>query len=87
MVTTTGVKLDPEVKARLKELGKVKDRSPHWLMKQAILQFLDREETYEREKVEDQQRWRHFVESGHYISNEAMSARFDALTRGTRNKA
>ena len=87
MVTTTGVKLDPEIKARLKQLGKIKDRTPHWLMKQAILQFLEREEAYEREKVEDQERWRHFVESGHYVSHDAMTARIDALTKGARPKA
>jgi predicted transcriptional regulator len=87
MVTTTGVKLDPETKARLKQLGKAKDRTPHWLMKQAILQFLDREEAYEREKIEDQERWQHFVETGSYVSHDAMSSKFNTLTHGTPTKA
>lgn len=87
MVTTTGIKLDEETKARLKRLGKLKDRTPHWLMKQAISEFLDREESYEREKLEDQERWKHFVETGHYVSQDAMASRFEQLTRNAPGKA
>ncbi len=36
--TTMGVKLDPEARERLKKLGAAKDRTPHWLMKKAILE-------------------------------------------------
>lgn len=57
MSTTMGVKLDDSVRERLKLLGATKDRSPHWLMKQAIQEYLAREETYEREKQEDLERW------------------------------
>jgi predicted transcriptional regulator len=87
MVTTTGIKIDEETKARLKRLGKLKDRTPHWLMKQAIMEFLDREESYEKEKHEDQERWRHFVETGRYVSNDNMATKFETLTRGTGGKA
>ena len=31
-----GVKLDEEIKERLKSLGKYKQRSPHWLIREAI---------------------------------------------------
>jgi len=34
--TTMGVKLDEEMRHRLKSLGEAKQRSPHWLMKTAI---------------------------------------------------
>ncbi len=45
MVTTTvGVKLDKETRARLKKLGDAKQRSAHWLMKDAISRYLDAEE-------------------------------------------
>ena len=42
-----GVKLDENTKQRLYTLGAVCERSPHWLMKTAILDYLDREEAYE----------------------------------------
>ena len=87
MVTTTGIKIDAETKERLKRLGKVKNRTPHWLMKQAIFEFLEREESYEREKEEDLVRWQHFVETGRYVSQDAMSTKFNNLTRGAPPKA
>ncbi|MGR9014839.1 MAG: CopG family ribbon-helix-helix protein [Gammaproteobacteria bacterium] len=37
------VKLDDSTVERLKALGEIRRRSPHWLMKEAIRQFLDRE--------------------------------------------
>lgn len=43
--TTCGVKLDQETRDRLKVLAVRKDRTPHWLMKRAIKEYLDREET------------------------------------------
>jgi predicted transcriptional regulator len=82
MVTTTGIKIDAETKERLKRLGKVKNRTPHWLMKQAIFEFLEREESYEREKAEDLVRWQQFVETGRYVSQDAMSNKFSKLTHG-----
>ena len=75
--TTMGIKLDAHIRERLKELGQRRDRSPHWLMKTAILEYLSREETYEREKEEDRTRWEVYQRSGTYISNDAMHAWLD----------
>ena len=47
----TGVKLEPAVKSRLEELGKLKQRSMHWLMKEAISQYLEHEEATEKLKL------------------------------------
>lgn len=67
----TGIKLDESLHARLKTLGSLKQRSPHWLMKTAIEEYVRREETYELEKAEDMQRWQNYKLSGHAITNEA----------------
>jgi predicted transcriptional regulator len=42
--STVGVRLSDETQQRLERLGQARDRSPHYLMKAAIEQFLDREE-------------------------------------------
>ena len=42
--TTVGVKLDDETRTRLKRLGEIKDRSVHWLMKEAIGRYVEAEE-------------------------------------------
>jgi predicted transcriptional regulator len=39
----TGVKLDAGLHTRLKALGEVKERTPHWLMKTAIAEYVERE--------------------------------------------
>ena len=42
--TTTSIKLDDQLKARLKQLALARRRSAHWLMREAIAEYLDREE-------------------------------------------
>ncbi len=77
--TTVGVKLDEETRARLKKLGEAKQRSAHWLMKDAIARYLDSEEHYEQEKVEDDARWQRYLETGTHITHEEMTAWLDKL--------
>ena len=84
-MTTTGIKLDIETKDRLKYLAEVKRRSTHWLMKEAIGEYLIREERFEREKAEDDERYSHFLESGLHISEEAMNGWLDELAEIARS--
>ncbi len=76
---TMGVKLDEEVRERLKKLGASKQRSPHFLMKTAIEEYLEREEMYERERQEDLERWEKYQKTGKSISNQAMMEWLDEL--------
>ena len=84
--TTVGVKLDEETRDRLKRLGRIKDRSSHWLMKEAIGRYLDAEERYEAEKAEDEARYREYLETGEHVTHEAMIAWLDELERTTEQK-
>lgn len=72
----TGVKLDETLHARLKALSSIKERTPHWLMKAAIEEYVEREETYEREKREDMERWRRYKLTGQAIPHEVVDAWF-----------
>lgn len=38
------VKLDPETKAKIEHQAQARDRSPHWMMREAIAQYVEREE-------------------------------------------
>ncbi len=87
MKATMGVKLDNETRERLKELGKKKERSPHWLMARAIQEYLDREENYEREKQEDFQRWQQYMDTGEHISHDEMQDKLTDLAAKARGKA
>ncbi len=71
-MTTMGVKLDEETRTRLKTLGKSRDRTPHWLMKKAINDFLDQEEALEKRNVEADAALKSYQETGEYVSHDNM---------------
>jgi len=50
-VTTLGIKLDGETRARLKSVSAKLDRTSHWFMKKAILQLIEEVEAGAR--IED----------------------------------
>jgi predicted transcriptional regulator len=79
---TQGVKLDDNTRLRLRALGEVRHRSPHWLMKAAIERYLDQEERYEREKREDMERWEAYRLTGEAIPHEAATAWLGKLAQG-----
>jgi predicted transcriptional regulator len=72
--TTMGVKLDETTRERLKQLGEAKQRTPHWIMRKAIVTYLDQEEQWEREKKEDLDRWERYQATGRHVSHEAVEA-------------
>jgi predicted transcriptional regulator len=74
---TMGVKLDDETRDRLKALAEARRRSAHWLMKEAISQYLEREEEIEQRNREADEAWKEYRETGHHVSHEAMSAWLD----------
>jgi predicted transcriptional regulator len=67
MTTTMGIKLDNETR----------QRSAHWLMREAIREYLDREEQVERRNAEADEAWAEYRRTGQSVSNEAMTAWLD----------
>ncbi len=78
------VKLDPEMKERLMRLAAAKKRSPHWLMKEALREYTEKEERAERLRQETLERWETYEIGGESVSNEAMLVWLD--TWGTENE-
>ncbi len=73
MAGTLGIKLDEQTQVRLKRLGEQRDRSPHWLMRTAVLEYLDREERYEQEKEEDMARWERYQLTGEAVPHKTVA--------------
>jgi len=73
MTKPVGIKLDEELQNRLKALGERCERSPHWLMKKAICEFLDRMETEETERQILLDRWNRYQETGEAVSHEKVA--------------
>ena len=68
------VKLEPELRDRLRALGAARKRSPHWLMREAILRFVEHEEEAERGRVEALERLARFEESGEAVADRDVDA-------------
>ena len=66
----TSVKLDPELKTRLDRLAGTRQRSAHWMMREAIRQYVEREEARESFKQDALQSWREYRETGRHLTLE-----------------
>jgi predicted transcriptional regulator len=80
MTTTQGIKLDDKTRNRLKALAEKRNRSPHWIMKTAIVSYLEHEESYEREKSEDMERWEQYQLTGKSVDQESVERLLDKLS-------
>ena len=85
--TTMGVKLDDDTRDRLKRVSEAKQRSVHWLMKEAIRRYLESEERFEREKAEDMARYQAYLDTGRHLSNDEMMDWMDDLAQRASRKA
>lgn len=84
MATTLGIKVDDNTRKRLNELANELDRTPHWILKTALREYIDREERRERERKEDLARWEHFALTGEAIDHAHASNWLERLASGER---
>lgn len=71
---TVSVKLDSNTRDRIHLLAEAKNRTPHWVMRQAIEQYVDREEKREAFRQETRKAWEEYQETGLYATaDEVMS--------------
>jgi predicted transcriptional regulator len=68
----TSVKLDEEMLVRIRELAELRQRSPHWIIREAIGQYVVREEQREKLKKDTEQAWEEFQATGQHVTAEAM---------------
>lgn len=80
--TTTSLKLDTEIKDRLQSLATVRDRKPHYLMREAIQQYVDREEKREQLRQDALAAWSDFQASGIHLTAEEADAWLSRLEAG-----
>jgi len=71
------VKLDPEMKERLLRLAAAKRRSPHWIMKEALREYTEKEELAENLRQETLKRWEIYKITGESVDNESVMAWLD----------
>ncbi|MBS9405713.1 CopG family ribbon-helix-helix protein [Halomonas sp. TRM85114] len=64
MVTPTSIKLDDDLKERIQHLADARRRSVHWLMREAIEQYVDREEKREAFRQDTLRAWEDYQTTG-----------------------
>jgi len=74
-MTTAGVrpvaiKIDPEIKERVKRLADARHRTPHWLMREAIHQYVEREEKRESFRQDAIRAWAEYQATGLHVTVE-----------------
>jgi predicted transcriptional regulator len=82
MSSTQAIKLDDETNNRLRTLAQQRNRSAHWLMRDALQRYLAKEERYEREKAEDLAEYEDYLLTGKAIDNETVVSWLSELTSG-----
>jgi predicted transcriptional regulator len=68
----TSVKLDDALKGRIEQLARTRDRSPHWIMREAIRQYVEREEARESFQREAIASWTAYRETGRHLTGEEV---------------
>lgn len=79
---TTSLKLDADIKDRLQWLATARDRKPHYLMREAIQQYVEREEKREQFRQGALAAWNDFQASGLHLSADEADAWLAKLEAG-----
>ena len=65
-------KLADNLKSRIQHLADIKQRSAHWIMQEAIRDYVEREEAKESFKQEALASWAAYQETGRYLTNKEV---------------
>jgi predicted transcriptional regulator len=82
MSTTRAIKLDDETNSRLKALAQQRNRSAHWLLRDALERYLAEEERYEREKAEDLAEYEDYILTSKALDNKTVASWLNELANG-----
>ncbi len=70
----TTIKIDETTKERLKRIAKTRHRTPHWIMLDAIRQYVDREEKREAFRQAGMNAWKEYQETGLHVTGDEIIA-------------
>ena len=70
----TSLKIDEALKDRVQTLAAIKQRSAHWIMRDAIQQYVEREEARESFRSEALASWTAYKETGRHLTANETAA-------------
>jgi predicted transcriptional regulator len=80
--STTSIKLDPAIKERVQRLADAQRRSAHWVMKEAIEKYVEREEKQEQFRQDALTAWEDYQTTGLHLTGDEVDAWLAKLERG-----
>ncbi|MFY9844887.1 MAG: ribbon-helix-helix protein, CopG family [Terriglobales bacterium] len=80
--STTSLKLDYKTKQRIQRLATARRRSSHWVMREAIEQYVEREEKSEEFRQAALAAWNHYQTTGLHATAEEADAWLAKLEAG-----
>ena len=83
-LSTTTLKLDIESKDRVNRLASARRRSAHWLMREAVEQYVEREEKREQLRQDALAAWAGYQATGLHVSAGEADAWLAKLEAGQR---
>lgn len=79
---TTSLKLNPELKERVQRLAQARRRSAHWIMREAVEQYVGREEKREQYRQDALAAWSEYQATGLHVTAEEADAWLSKLEAG-----
>lgn len=76
------IKIDLDMKERVKRLAESRHRTPHWLMREAISQYVEREEKREAFRQDGIRAWNEYQATGLHVTLEEADAWIVKLEAG-----
>jgi len=83
-LSTTSLKLDSAMKERVHRLAAARRRSAHWVMCEAIEQYVEREEKRERLRQDALAAWADYQTTGLHVTAAEADAWLARLENGKR---
>ncbi|MCL2658006.1 MAG: ribbon-helix-helix protein, CopG family [Betaproteobacteria bacterium] len=82
VIRPVAIKIDEDTKARVKRLAEARQRTPHWLMREAIIQYVEREEKREAFRQHTFKAWEEYRTTGLHATAEEVDAWLAQLEQG-----
>lgn len=82
MTTPTSIKLDDDLKSRIQRLAEARRRTSHWIMREAITQYVEHEEKREAFKREALEAWEEYQRTGLHLTGGEVDAWLAKLEAG-----
>lgn len=81
-VSTTSLKLDPEMKERVRRLATYNRRTAHWIMREAIEEYVSREEKRQAFHRDAMAAWEQYQTTGLHLTGDEVDAWLEKLEAG-----